>query len=206
MEYENIFNDPKGYKRWYEEHNKIYDNERNVVRSFNLKDCLDIGSGPGIFHEVIHGYKVSVDISLLMLMESKSDDSVLSDALYLPFRNKSFDCTFTSVTICFIDSLEKFISEIERVTKKRAVICFIPRDSPWGKYYDELGKKGHKYYSRAIFRTKEEIYKTINKYMKIITVRSTLSSEPSNEKSWEDNDIYYDDDRGSFICVEAITR
>ncbi|MCH4815433.1 MAG: class I SAM-dependent methyltransferase [Saccharolobus sp.] len=201
MRTEDIFNDPKNYKKWYELHNKLYENERKVVRSFNLKDCLDLGSGPDIFHEEIRGKIVSLDISLLMLKESKSDEKVLADALHLPFRDDSFKCIFSSVTVCFIEDVKGFIKEIARVAKERAVICFIARDSPWGEYYEKLGKSGHKYYSYAHFISRRELYVIINDFMKILRITSTLKDMNETE-----TDETYNDDSGSFICVEAIPK
>ncbi|AAK42414.1 class I SAM-dependent methyltransferase [Saccharolobus solfataricus] len=199
MRAEDLFNDPKSYKRWYELHSKLYENERNVVRSFNLKDCLDVGSGPDIFHEEIGGRIVALDISLLMLKESKSDEKVLADALHLPFRDNSFKCVFSSVTVCFIEDVKGFIREMARITKERAIICFIARDSPWGEYYENLGKSGHKYYSHARFISRREFYVIINDFMKISRIRSTLKKMSETEI-----DGVYNDDSGSFICVEAI--
>lgn len=196
-----LFSNPRNYKRWYELHNKIYESEKNVVRSFDLKDCLDVGSGPGIFHEVMNGYKVSIDISLLMLKESESDDKVLADALYMPFRNRAFKCVFSSVTVCFVSDVRNFIKEIERVTKKRAIICFIPRDSPWGEYYENLGRQGHKMYSHAKFVSRRELYEIINEYMRIKNVKSTLMYLPSDLEKVES---VYNNDKGSFVCIEAI--
>ncbi|WP_338603866.1 class I SAM-dependent methyltransferase [Sulfolobus tengchongensis] len=199
MDIRTLFNDPKKYKRWYEVHNKIYENEKNVVRSFDLKDCLDIGSGPDIFHEEINGHIVSLDISLLMLKESRSDEKVMADALFLPFRDKAFNCVFSSVTVCFIEDVKAFIREAVRVAKERVVICFIARDSKWGEYYQQLGKQGHKYYSYAHFISRHEFYTILGNFAKISRIRSTL--EEINESELEP---VYNDDRGSFICVEGI--
>ena len=201
MSVDKIFSNPRKYRKWYENHYRIYENEKKVVGSFNLKDCLDIGSGPDIFHEVIKGYIVSLDLSLLMLKESKSEDKVLADATYLPFRDKAFKCVFSSVTVCFIEDIKSFISEIGRVTKGRAVICFIPRDSPWGQHYESLGKKGHEYYSYAHFISKQELYRIISEFMNVKNISSTLI-----ELDEEKIEPVYNDDRGSFVCIEAYAR
>lgn len=197
-----IFNDPKGYKKWYELHNLIYTSEKNLVNTFKPYNCLDIGSGPSIFHEVFKGYTVSLDISIFMLKEvSESEDKVLAEAHFLPFRDNSFPCIFISVTICFLDKLEEFVKEVKRVTKDRIIICFIPRDSVWGRYYEELGRKGHKYYSHANFIGKKELYDLLrNENLKINKVMSTLFISPWDKEKIDD---IKENDEGSFVCIEA---
>ncbi|AHC51871.1 methyltransferase [Sulfolobus acidocaldarius SUSAZ] len=194
---DSIFTDPIGYKNWYVKHNDLYESERKLVQSFKLKNCIDLGSGPGTFHEVINGRKISIDISLLMLNEvDKSEDRILADVSNIPLRDNATECVFISLTICFVDNVRKFINEAMRVTKERLVACFIPSDSELGKYYEELGKRGHRYYSKARFISKKELYALLSNY-NIVSVRSTLLNE--KEKTHE---IRYDDS-GSYVCVEV---
>jgi len=197
-----IFTDPQGYKKWYENHDKIYESEKNLVAKFNPKDCLDIGAGPGIFHEVFEGNTISLDISIFMLKESERDeDKVLADAHYLPFRDNAIKCIFISVSICFLENIEAFYKEVHRVVKERVITCFIPRDSIWGEYYYNLGIKGHKYYSKANFIPKHKLYEELRKFFKISRVMSTLFVSPNGEEKFED---IKNDDSGSFVCVEAL--
>jgi len=199
---ENIFTDAKGYKSWYERHATIYESEKRLVSSFRLKDCIDIGSGPGIFHEVIEGRKVSIDSSIFMLKEitGYDEDRILAHALYLPIRDNAVECSFISVTICFVEDPEKLLKEAMRVSRKRLVVCFIPKDSEYGKYYEELGKKGHKYYSRAKFITKQDI-KNYLKEFRMSKIRSTLFGKPGDDAKIEE---LRDNDQGSFVCLEVI--
>ncbi|MCG2908979.1 MAG: class I SAM-dependent methyltransferase [Stygiolobus sp.] len=196
-----IFTDPRGYKRWYEIHDKIYESERNLVSLFQPKGCLDVGSSPGIFHEVMNN-TVSLDISIFMLKELPEDeDKVQADALHLPFRENSFRCVFVSVTICFVSDVENFIKELKRVSSHRIIICYIPEDSPYGKFYEELGKKGHKYYSHAHFIKREKLYRILkNEGLKVNRVASTLFS--MDEKDHE----IKEGDEGSFVCLEALKQ
>ncbi|BFH72509.1 methyltransferase domain-containing protein [Sulfurisphaera javensis] len=196
-----IFTDPIGYKKWYELHEKIYESERNLVSQFKPTNCLDIGSGPGIFHEVFSGRIISLDISIFMLKQlGENEDKILADAHYLPIRDKSLECAFISVTICFLSNIEDFYKEISRVLKGRVITCFVPRDSPWGEHYYELGLKGHKYYSYANFIKKKELYDILKKYFEIVKVKSTLFITPSEG---EKVDKIEDNDNGSFVCIEA---
>ncbi len=194
-----LFTDPTGYKAWYVRNAVIYKNELDLVSSFELRNCLDMGSGPGVFHEVMKGETVSIDISLDML-KFVEGDRVLGDVRNLPFRDHAFECVFSSVTVCFVDDISSFFREAARVSKGKVVICFIPLDSPWGSFYSDLGKKGHKYYSKAIFRPFNEILSELSSYIKIEEVRSTLTFGPS-ERPREEKPL--NGKAGSFICVSG---
>ena len=194
-----IFTDPKGYKGWYERNTVIYRDELTLVKSFNLSNCLDLGSGPGIFHEVMSGETVSLDVSVEMLREVEGD-RVQGDVRALPFRDRAFECVFSSVTVCFVDDIDTFFKEAARVSKGTVTICFIPLDSPWGHFYSDLGRKGHKYYSRAIFRPLEEILSVLGKYVKVSTIKSVITFMPVDVPREE---LPVDGSRGSFICVSG---
>jgi ubiquinone/menaquinone biosynthesis C-methylase UbiE len=196
-----IFKDPFEYKSWYDKHIEIYKSERELVKKLELKDCLDIGSGPSIFHDVIKGRIISLDISKEMLkFANKEEDKVVGDAQSLPFRDKSIPCAFVSVTACFVNDVKKMIKEIYRVILKELCICIIPKDSTWGEHYFELGKRGHKYYSRARFLTKIELIKIIKEYFDIINVYSTLTYKPGEEEKFEEPIEGF---KGSFVCIKA---
>jgi len=194
-----IFNNPNEYKGWYIKHIKIYNSEKKAVELLDLNDCIDIGSGPAIFHEVMKGRTISIDISEFMLKEV-NNDKIVADALYLPIRDNAVKCAFVSVTICFISDVEAFIREIWRVATEINT-CIVAKDSPWGEFYEELGKKGHKYYSKAHFISKDELIKYISKYYRIIKIISTLTYSPFDQEKEEEPKL---DSSGSYVCVKGI--
>ncbi|BDC18305.1 class I SAM-dependent methyltransferase [Acidianus sp. HS-5] len=199
-----IFNDPQGYLQWYKRNEMIYESELRAVKKLNLSNCLDIGAGPSIFHEAMKGKIISLDISDAMLkLTNSSEYKIQADALHLPLRDKAVECTFISVTICFISDVEKMLQEIHRVTKKEFSVCIVPSDSSWGSYYTELGKKGHKYYSKAHFISKSELLSLIQKYFEIKDTISTLTYSPFDEPRVEDP---REGIEGSYICVKAIPK
>ena len=195
-----IFDDPKGYVRWYHEHHTIYENERRAVEELRLQNCLDIGSGPSIFHEVIQGDTVSLDISEFML-QSVEGDRVQGDAHHLPFRYNAFPCVFSSVTICFIERLDEFMAEARRVSRNRFVGCIVRADSSWGEFYSNLGKRGHKYYSKARFISGRDFLTLVGKYFKVRRTVSVLRYGPTDKEVPE---LPTDDGEGAFMCVEGI--
>lgn len=199
-----LFNDPKGYLSWYRKNWKIYQSEANAVKKLKLSNCLDIGAGPAIFHEVINGRKISLDISQFMLEEIENDeDKIQADALYLPIRDKGVQCTFISVTICFINDIEQLLKEVKRVTRSVFGVCIIAKDSSWGEFYEELGKRGHKYYSKAHFISKDELIKLVERYFKIIDTVSTLTFTPYEEPRLEEPKKGLE---GAYVCLKAIPK
>ncbi|MEM1627019.1 MAG: class I SAM-dependent methyltransferase [Sulfolobaceae archaeon] len=194
-----LFNDPASYRKWYEIHYKIYESEKKAIKALGLVNCLDIGSGPGIFKDVLGEDSILLDISEFVLKEAKGE-RVQADAHYMPFRDNGIKCAFISVTLCFLENLEKFIIELYRITKQYIGICIIPRDSQWGKFYEELGKKGHKYYSRARFISKDELFKLLSNYFKVEKIISTLFYSPFEEERIEEPRESSD---GSYLCIKA---
>jgi len=164
-----------------------------------LKDCLDIGAGTGAFHEVIMGTVISLDVSPYMLSEVK-EERVVGDALKLPFRSESFRSSFVSSTLCFVDDVRMLLSEMRRVSREVLGICFIPLDSPLGEMYDEMGRKGHKYYSKARFLSRKELYAMLEEEgLRIDATYSTLSRLEPVEV--EDARV---GDNGSFVCLRVM--
>ncbi|NON61446.1 MULTISPECIES: class I SAM-dependent methyltransferase [Acidianus] len=198
-----VFKDPKGYINWYFNHKEIYDSERELVKSLNLENCIDIGSGPSVFHDALKGRTISVDISILMLKEADpEEDKVQADAMHLPFRDNSMPCAFVSVAICFLESPEKLIREMERISSKEIGVCIVPKDSSWGKFYQQLGEKGHKYYSIAHFISKEELLSALKDF-NLVEIKSTLHFAPLEDAKYEEpkNDPF-----GGFLCVKGIKK
>ncbi|MEM3268651.1 MAG: methyltransferase domain-containing protein [Metallosphaera sp.] len=194
-----MFDDPEGYLKWYKTHELTYENERRAIESLNPRDCLDIGSGPSVFHESIKGNVISLDLSEFML-RSVEGDRVLADAHFLPFRERAFPCTFSSVTICFLDNLEDFIKEVKRVTRGYFIGCIVRADSSWGEFYSNLGKRGHKYYSKANFISKADFLTLVRKHFVIDKIASVLRYGPTDQEVREEP-IGED---GAYVCVRGV--
>ncbi|QKR00426.1 class I SAM-dependent methyltransferase [Metallosphaera tengchongensis] len=197
-----IFDDPKGYLNWYKNHKVTYENERQAVDALDLKDCLDVGSGPSVFHEALKGEVISLDISEFVL-KYIDGDRILADAHYLPFRRDAIPCVFSSVTLCFLDNLEKFFEEANRVTKRTFVSCIVTADSSWGEFYRDLGSRGHKYYSKARFLTRMEFMNLVKKFFEVERVVTTIDYGPMEEEVPE---IPKEWGNGAFMCIKGIKR
>lgn len=195
------FNDPEGYVRWYQTHRVTYENELDAVKALALSDCLDVGSGPSVFHEAIGGNVVSLDLSdVTLLYAREGEDRVQADALHMPFRNEAFPCVFSSVTFCFISDLQALLKEIHRVAKETFAGCIVVSDSPWGEFYSSLASAGHKYYSKARFLSREEFLRWVGRFFQIERVVSTLSYGPNQGEKREEPK---ESEEGSFLCVKG---
>ncbi len=181
------FDNPKEYMRWYAENQDAYREELHVIRAMRLSGCLDVGSGPSVFHEAIEGSVISLDLSYAMLSAGKADeDRIQGSALSLPFRDSCVDCVSSFASVMFFGDLVLFLREAWRVLKPGGTLalCAIPSDSQLGRLYAEMGKRGDKYYRDAVFRTKQQLISAIAGLFDVQEVRSALPE-------------------GSFLCVKA---
>jgi len=144
------------YDEWYERHRPLYLSELEAVKLFECRGGLEIGVGSGRFASEL-GLSCGVDPSYRMLRLVKGDiDLVVGVGEALPFRSDSYPCSLVVVTLCFADDPQQLLREASRVSP-RVVACIVPRDSPWGRRYIELGGKGHAIYSHAKFYTVGEV-------------------------------------------------
>ncbi|BBD72112.1 methyltransferase [Sulfodiicoccus acidiphilus] len=200
LEIEDPFTEGAAYASWYRKHEAVYRSEASAVAKLRLRDCLDVGAGTGAFHEVIEGLVVSLDISPYMLQEAKGE-RVLGDALALPFRDRSFRTSFVASTLCFVEDVEGLLREMRRVSREAIGLCFIPLDSPLGERYFRMGKGGHKYYSRARFLTRAEVYSLLRDFRVELTYSTLTKGELTEEV-----EPAVEGDAGSFVCIRACPR
>ncbi|HEV51608.1 MAG TPA: class I SAM-dependent methyltransferase [Thermoprotei archaeon] len=164
------FDDPDEYMRWYASNPRLYHEELELIRRLDLGNCVDVGSGPSVFHEAISGAVISLDLSYAMLRAGRPDeDRIQGSALSLPFRNSCLDCISSIASIMFFKDLSGFLKEARRVLRPGGTlaICSIPLDSQLGKVYVEMGRAGDKYYRNASFLTRDELRSEIGKLFEI---------------------------------------
>ncbi|BCU68661.1 hypothetical protein HS7_20980 [Sulfolobales archaeon HS-7] len=189
------FNDAQHYLDWYRINQNIYTAELEAVNRLQLENCIDLGSGPGVFHEVIGGYKISLDLSEAMLaLVNRNEDRIQGDISNLPIRDNSIECSFISLTFCFIKELNTVAREIARITKRYLGVCIIPSDSPLGKMYKEKGERGDRYYKSARFVSREEIRHILDRDFTTIKIFSTLHDLINYKVT--------NDDSGNFVCYK----
>ncbi|MCE4604844.1 MAG: class I SAM-dependent methyltransferase [Aeropyrum sp.] len=151
------------YDEWYERHRAIAESEARLVAHL-LSDApqplIEVGVGTGYFAQKI-GASAGLDPSINMLRVARKRGIPLLVAGVgerQPFRSSVFGSALIVVTLCFADSPEKLLKETYRVLRRGGVLvsCIVPADSSWGRYYANLGAKGHAFYSRARFLSRSE--------------------------------------------------
>ena len=157
-----IFNKyARDYDNWYVEHADTAEAEVKAVSMLVPKGLgIEIGVGSGFFAGRV-GIPMGLEPALAMaeLARDRGVDVVVGIGESMPFRDSSFDYTVVVVTICFLDDPRKTLTEVHRILKQggRLITCIVPRDSDHGRYYVELGRKGHRFYQVAHFYTVGEV-------------------------------------------------
>ncbi|MBW2992723.1 class I SAM-dependent methyltransferase [Candidatus Woesearchaeota archaeon] len=81
---------------------------------------LNIGSGSFPYIN-----SINIDISYEMLYWNPSENKIQADALFLPFKDKSFDSAIAVFVANYIKDLADFIQELKRVLKKDSNLIFV---------------------------------------------------------------------------------
>ena len=116
--------------------------------NFRGKKVLDVGCGTGIITKEISKITevVGIDSSkeMVKIAKNKGINCIVSSALNLPFKNKSFDVVVSTTVLQDIkrEDWDVFISEVNRVTKRDAIISLLKRN----KKSEELKKMFSKYF------------------------------------------------------------
>lgn len=153
------------YDAWFdsEEGKKIFQIEvaafRQVLSKLR-KPWLEVGAGSGRFAEAL-GIELGIDPSpkLLEKARKRGVEGIVGAGEALPFSEESFGAVFIIVTLCFVEDPKPLLEESHRVLIDggKLIIGLVPKDSPWGKFYLEKGRKGHSFYSKAKFYTIKEV-------------------------------------------------
>jgi ubiquinone/menaquinone biosynthesis C-methylase UbiE len=129
---------------------------------------LDAGCGTGIFtmDMLSCGARVvGLDLSLSMVRRAgeKACGSPLrilsADIVHLPFPENSFDKAVSITALEFIPDGQKAVRELFRVTRRggTVVIATLNSLSPWAERRREEAKRGHDLFSKAVFRSPEDL-------------------------------------------------
>ncbi len=129
---------------------------------------LDAGCGTGVFtlDMLSCGARVvGIDLSLSMIRRARQKarsswlQVISADILNLPFPQNTFRQTVSITALEFIPDGRKAIKELFRVTRRggTVVVATLNRLSPWAERRREEGRKGHPLFSKAFFRSPEEL-------------------------------------------------
>ena len=208
----NIFNIlTEKYDAWYdsEEGKPLYESELLCLKPLidvSFSPILEVGVGTGRFAKCFPG-TIGVDpaFNALKLAQQRGIQVVQAIGEMLPFKNVTFRCVLLMVTLCFVQNPLDVLKEAKRVLKRNGsiIIGLVPKDSPWGIFYETKKKQGHPFYSHARFYSRKDLEKMLHKCeMKILKIRSTLLQRPQENPHVETPIDGFFEEAG-FICIKA---
>ncbi len=171
------------------------------------KPWLEIGVGSGRFAQSL-GIETGVDPcgKLADMARRRGVSTLLARGEELPFEAASFGTVFLIVTVCFLDQLGDVLREAKRVLVPdgRIVLALVLRDSPWGLFYRQRGKRGHRFYRDARFYSYEQLVTTLlSAGLPFERVVSTLFQRPAAVQRMEEPREGYFPRAGFTILVAA---
>ncbi len=153
------------------------------------KPWLEIGVGSGRFAQALrieNGLDPSIE--LLKIAKNRGTNAFLGRGEAVPFKNNTFGAVFLIVTLCFVDSPLKVLTEANRLLSKggHIVLGLVLRESPWGKFYELKRVKAHHFYKHATFYSYAELEAFLMQAgFSIEKVISTLFQKPNKVEHTE---------------------
>ena len=197
------------YDAWFEGKGKlIFEIE---VKAFEEvlpllpKPWLEVGVGSGRFAQRL-GIDTGIDPSAKMLQTARRRGIVafLARGEDSVFEVESFGTVFLIVTLCFVRSPAAVVREATRVLKRsgKMVLGLVLRDSPWGQFYEQKSREGHRFYKRATFYSYEEVVKLVDDAgLMVESSVSTLFQKPGEVSEIEAARAGFHPDAGFTILV-----
>jgi ubiquinone/menaquinone biosynthesis C-methylase UbiE len=97
------------------------------------RSVLDVGCGPGLFTHHLRSRArrvVGCDRSAWMLQQAREVETVVADAVDLPFADASFDVAFEANLLHHVDDPAVVVAEMARVAREAVVIVEVNRLNP----------------------------------------------------------------------------
>jgi tRNA (adenine37-N6)-methyltransferase len=199
------------YNAWYdsEEGRPLYECELRCLRPLveaAPKPILEIGVGTGRFAMHFPGVTgIDPSLNALKMAEKRGVKTVHGYGENLPFEDETFGCILIIVTLCFVENPLDVLRETKRVLRKGGsiIIGLVPKDSPWGAFYEEKKRASHPFYSNARFYTFKEIENMLQTAgLKISRIRSTLLQRPDDSRRIEES-VEGNIGGAGFLCMEV---
>lgn len=153
------------------------------------KPWLEIGVGSGRFAQAL-GIETGVDpsIKLLEMASKRGIKVILGRGEQCLFQPRSFGTVFLIFTLCFVNSPSDVLKEAHRVLVPggKIVLGLVLKGSPWGKFYEQKKRQGHRFYKYAAFRRYNDVVTLLKEVGFLVEkVISTLFQKPSNVEHME---------------------
>lgn len=196
------------YDGWYEREKLTFEIEVKAfqpILPFLPKPWLELGIGSGRFAQAL-GIRWGIDPAkkLLQIAKGRGIKVVAGRGESMPIFSKRIGTVFVIITLCFVKYPRPLLQECHRVLVRegKIVIGFIPRGSPWGKFYMEKKKRGHPFYRLARFYSVGEMEHMIMEAgFSIQGISSILFQKPGEVKSHENPMKGYRPQAGFLVLV-----
>ncbi len=197
------------YDAWFEKEGKpVFAIEVQAFREILpllSKPWLEVGVGSGRFAQaLVIETGIDPSIKLLDMARSRGVAVLLSKGENAPFRDGAFGAVFIIVTLCFVASPLKVLTEANRLLRRggKIVLGLVLRESPWGQHYQVKKRKGHRFYKQATFYSYAEVKRLLNQTgFSIEHVLSTLSQKPGEVEHMESPQKGYSPDAGFTVIL-----
>jgi len=199
------------YDGWFDRHRELYLSELAALELASRevpRPWLEVGVGSGRFAKPL-GIDLGIDPAepMLRVAALRGLEVVGAVGEGLPFRDGSFGGVFLIVTLCFLENPVLALSEVFRVLRSggRLVVGFIPLDSPWGQFYSELARQGHRFYKYARLYSVEELEELVRGvgFTPELYVSTLRRSKPGATEVLEEPSVGVWQD-ASFVVLRAL--
>jgi SAM-dependent methyltransferase len=169
------------------------------------KPWLEIGIGSGRFAQAL-GIETGIDpsLKLIEMARQRGIAASLGRGEQHLFDEESLGTVFLIVTLCFLESPLDVLGEANRILKPsgKIVLGLVLRESPWGKFYQQKQKEGHRFYKYATFYSCGEVVRLLVKAGFLTeNIVSTLFQRPGEVHHLENPREGYFPDAGFTIIV-----
>lgn len=169
-------------------------------------DSVEVGVGTGRFAAPL-GVKLGIEPSprMAQMARHRGIEVINGAAEALPLKDTSFNCVLMVTTICFLDDVEKALSETHRVLKDEGslLIGFIDIKSHLGASYER--KKENVFYREATFYSTRQVIDYMEKAgFDNLSFKQTIYDELSNIKSLQPVKNGYG--QGAFVVIRGTKR
>ena len=197
------------YDAWFEEEGKpIFAIEAQAFREILpllSKPWLEVGVGSGRFAQaLVIETGIDPSIKLLDMARSRGIPVFLSKGENAPFGDGAFGAVFIIVTLCFVASPLKVLTEANRLLRRggKIVLGLVLQESPWGHYYQVKKRKGHRFYKQATFYSYAEVKRLLNQTgFSTEHVLSTLFQKPGDVRRMESPQKGYSPNAGFTVIL-----
>ena len=178
--YDAWFDSPRGQKIFAAETHNL----RHLLEKLP-RPWLEVGVGTGRFAQAL-GVDDGIDPSpeVLKTAIQRNIKIWLGYAEHLPFADSTYGTVLMIVTICFLSEPVKALREAKRVLRSNGhlLLGLVPKNSPWGNFYEHKGQADHSFYSVATFYTCEDVVKmAVSAGFSLEKSRSCLFESPKTK-------------------------